>query len=114
LEKRDAKTATTLAPAESEFLARQIVEWVPAERDDMRVVLGAIESGKTTPSDLTKAIRAEFPGDWSDSVFQTHVSGIVARLGELRLIKRNWQGRFVQYELDARLAAVLLAPRDGA
>jgi hypothetical protein len=60
LDKRDAKTATTMAAAESEFLAKQIVEWVPAERDDMRVVLRGIESGKTTPSELTTAVRPEF------------------------------------------------------
>jgi hypothetical protein len=110
LDQRDPKAPATLSLAESLFLIRQILECVPAERDDMQVVLRAIESGKTTPSDLTTAVQKKFPSDWSESVFRTHLSGIVARLGELRLIKRVWQGRFVQYELDRHLAAVLLRP----
>ena len=65
----------------------------------MRVILNAVLAGKKTPSELTEAVRGRFPADWSDSVFQTHTSGLVARLGELRLIKRVWQGRNVNYEL---------------
>jgi hypothetical protein len=32
IDKQDAKSAVTLAPEESDFLARHIVAWVPAER----------------------------------------------------------------------------------
>jgi hypothetical protein len=99
VDKRDAKTTVTLTDQESDFLARHIRVWVPAERDDMRIVLQAVKEGKKTPTDLTTALRGKFPADWSDSVFQTHVSGLVARLGELRLMKRVWQGRNVKYEL---------------
>lgn len=99
VDKRDAKTTATLTDQESDFLACHIRAWVPAERDDMRIVLQAVKDGKKTPTDLTTALRARFPADWSDSVFQTHVSGLVARLGELRLMKRVWQGRNVNYEL---------------
>jgi hypothetical protein len=99
VDKHDAKSAVTLAAEESDFLARHIMAWVPAERGDMRVVLQAVKDGKTTPTELTTALRAKFPEEWSDSVFQTHVSGLVARLGELRLMKRMWQGRNVNYEL---------------
>jgi hypothetical protein len=99
LDKRDSKAAATLAPAESEFLANQILEWAPAERDDMRVVLQAVIGGKATPSQLTGAVRPKFPADWSDSVFQTHLSGLIARLGEIRFLRRSWQGRNVNYQL---------------
>jgi hypothetical protein len=75
------------------------MEWVPAERDDMRVVLQAILGGKTTPTQLTEAVRPKFPADWSESVFQTHLSGLIARLGEIRLLRRSWQGRNVNYQL---------------
>jgi hypothetical protein len=110
VDKRDAKTAVTLAPEESEFLSRQILEWVPAERDDMRLVLRAVKGGKMKPSELTEALRAQFPADWTDSVFQTHVSGLVARLGELRLMKRVWQGRNVTYELGDKVDDFLKMP----
>lgn len=99
LDKQDSKTPSTLAQAESEFLTCQVLEWVPAEREDMRVVLQAVLTGKATPTDLTKAVRSHFPADWSESVFQTHLSGLIARLGELRLVRRSWQGRNVQYEI---------------
>jgi hypothetical protein len=99
LDWRDSTAAMTLSPAESAFLVRQVLERVPAERDDMRVVLQAVAGGKTTPSALTEAVRSRFPTDWSDSVFQTHLSGLIARLGEIRLLRRSWQGRNVNYEL---------------
>ncbi len=110
VDKRDAKTTFTLTPRESDFLARHILAWVPCERDDMRVVLQAVKGGKNTPSDLTEVLRPKFPTDWSDSVFQTHVSGLVARLGELRLMKRVWQGRNVNYELWDKVDDFLKVP----
>jgi hypothetical protein len=99
IDKRDTKPSATLAPAEAEFLAKQIMEWAPAERDDMRVVLQAVVDGKATPTDLTAAVRPKFPTDWSESVFQTHLSGLIARLGEIRFLRRSWQGRNVNYQL---------------
>ncbi|MBV8126714.1 MAG: hypothetical protein JO114_03505 [Planctomycetaceae bacterium] len=99
LDLQDKKSTTTLAPEESAFLAEQILEWVPAERKDMQIVLKAVMGGTKTPSELTEAIRGRFPPEWSDSVVQTHTSGLVARLSELRLLRRVWQGRNVTYEL---------------
>ena len=102
LDKRDTRARATLTPEESAFLSEQILGWVPAERDDMRIILNAVVGGNKTPSELTEAIRGRFPPEWSDSVFQTHTSGLVARLSELRLLKRVWQGRNVNYELGDR------------
>jgi hypothetical protein len=102
IDKKDSKTTATLAPAESEFLARQVLRWVPAERDDMRLVFQAVAAGKVTPADLSAAVRSRFPAEWSDSVFSTHLSGLIARLSDLRLMKRVWQGRNVNYELGDR------------
>jgi hypothetical protein len=99
LDKRNKKVTATLGAEEAAFLVSQILEWVPAEREDMRAAPTAISAGGKTPTDLTEAIRGRFPPDWSDSVIQTHTSGILARLGELRLLKRVWQGRNVTYEL---------------
>jgi hypothetical protein len=110
VDKRDAKTTVTLTDQETEFLARHIQAWVPAERDDMKIVLQAVKDGKKTPTELTTALRAKFPTDWSDSVFQTHVSGLVARLGELRHMKRVWQGRNVNYELGDKVDDFLKVP----
>jgi hypothetical protein len=99
LDKQDEKAETTLTAAESDFLANQIQAHTPAERNDMRTVLRAVREGKTTPSDLTDAVRKEFPEDWSAGSLQTHLSGTIARLSDIRLLRRAWQGRNVRYEL---------------
>ena len=65
----------------------------------MKAVLQAIQSGKASPTDVAAAVRAELPPGWSESMVQTHVSGVIARLGEIRLLSRTWQGRNVRYEL---------------
>ena len=37
---------------------------------------------------------------------QTHVSGVIARLTDIRLLRRIWLGRNVRYELgDSKLLA---------
>jgi hypothetical protein len=109
IDKQDQKATATLALVESEFLVQHVLNWVPAEREDMRIVLQAVLAGNKTPSELTETIRGRFPTDWSDSVFQTHTSGIIARLGELRLLKRVWHGRNVNYELgDEHLVETFL------
>lgn len=94
----DAATAT-LADAEAEFLISHIRKWVPTEWADMRTVLLAVQSGKATPTDVGEAVRRELPEDWSESMVQTHVSGVIARLGDIRLLRRTWKGRNVRYDL---------------
>ena len=99
LDAQDKKATSSLAEPEAEFLAAHIRTWVPTEWADMRTVLHAVQSGKATPTEVAMAVRAELPGGWSDSMVQTHVSGVIARLGEIRLLSRTWQGRNVRYEL---------------
>jgi hypothetical protein len=98
----DLKASAALDPAESQFLADQIQKFVPVERDDMRVILSAVFEGKVTPADLFAAVSSKFPSAWSEVMAHTHVSGLVARLSDLRLLKRNWQGRKVTYELGEK------------
>jgi hypothetical protein len=91
-----------LAEEESAFLAEQILKYVAVERDDMRMILNAVAEGNVTPGDLFAAVSSKFPNDWSEVMARTHVSGLIARLADLRLLKRNWQGRNVNYELGDR------------
>jgi hypothetical protein len=97
LDGHNAASTATLGEAEAEFLRKQIVEYAPGELRDMRAVLGAVAGGKVTPTDLAAAVRGQFPSDWSAVVFSTHVSGLIARLADLRLLRRRWKGRNVQY-----------------
>lgn len=98
---QDKKATTALSDQEATFLATHIRAWVPTEWEDMRVVLTAVQSGKASPSEVAAAVRTELPADWSDSMVQTHTSGVIARLSDVRLLSRSWQGRNVRYELGA-------------
>jgi hypothetical protein len=77
----------------------QVLGWVPSERDDMRIILTAVKEGKITPPDLISAVQGRFPRAWTQGMVLTHISGLVARLAELRLLRRTWKGRNVNYEL---------------
>jgi hypothetical protein len=98
-----------LSQQEADFLLRQVIERVPRESEDMRIVLSAVIDGKVTPGALVSAAQARLPRKWTQSMVLTHVSGLVARLADLRLLRRQWQGRNVRYELgeQQRLDAFL-------
>ena len=32
-------------------------------------------------------------------MFRTHLSGLIARLADLRVLRRKWEGRNVQYDV---------------
>jgi hypothetical protein len=109
LDDQDEKAVVTLSDAEAAFLTAHIRKWVPTEWGDMRTVLMAVQSGKATPTDVSAAVRGVLPEGWSDSQVQTHVSGVIARLSDIRLLRRSWQGRNVRYELgdDAQVRSFL-------
>jgi hypothetical protein len=99
LDAADEGVTDALSQEEVEFLTKQILEWAHGERDDMRIVLSAVVDGNTTPAALMQSVRSKLPRQWTQSMALTHVSGLVARLADLRLIRRRWQGRNVEYEL---------------
>jgi hypothetical protein len=102
LDAADKTASETLSQEEADFLTQQILDWVPREREDMRTVLSAVVGGSATPGDLVRSVQAQFPRKWTQSMVMTHVSGLVARLADLRLLRRQWQGRNVRYELGER------------
>ena len=91
---------TALSGEETKFLFGHILEWVARERSDIQAVIGAIATGSSTPASLTTALRAYLPSDWTDGDLQTHISGLIARMSELSLLRRRWHGRHVEYELS--------------
>jgi hypothetical protein len=102
LDSADAMASDALGQEEADFLIRQVLAGVPCEREDMRIVLSAVADGKVTPSHLIQEVQVKFPRKWTQSMVLTHISGLVARLADLRLLRRQWQGRNVQYELGER------------
>lgn len=89
----------TLSVDECHMLITHVVESLPAERADQLCVLTAIRDGHRTPVALLSYVRGNFPPEWTDLAFRTHVYGILARLSELSQIDRIWHGRSVQYRL---------------
>lgn len=92
---------TALSDQESKFLLTHILEWVGQEQLDIQAVIGAIATGSSTPPSLIASLRAYLPSDWNDGEIQTHVSGLIARMSELSLLRRRWHGRHVEYELTS-------------
>lgn len=101
LDKQDTKSTAALSDAEADFLIMHIRKWVPTEWEDMNLALAAVQGGKTSPAELAAAVRADLPQVWTDSMVQTHISGVIARLSDVRLVRRSWMGRNVQYQLGA-------------
>ena len=99
LDAHDQKATAALSKPETEFLITHIRDWVPTEWADMKSALAAVESGRSSPTELAATMRADLPDEWTDSMVQTHVSGVIARLTDIRLLRRVWLGRNVQYQL---------------
>jgi hypothetical protein len=108
----DAKLSTakrTLSDEERAFILRQVWERVPAEKQDLAVVLHKVADGNTRPESLLKQTRSKFPSNWTDVAFRTHLYGIVARLGELGLVTKSWEGRSVEYKITDTAQRILAA-----
>ena len=107
-----AKAAATLSDEERRFFSLQVLQYVPGELREMRFILKAVLDGKTTPEAVLSAVRPHLASEWSDMMARTHVSGVVARLTEMGLIRRRWEGRHVNYEASG-LASTLLERERG-
>lgn len=105
----DSQARVTLGDEEVRFLTDLILRRVNTERQDMGIVLLGIADGHGTPTELSNVVRTRLPQDWTEGMMLTHISGLVARLADLRLIRRKWDGRFVTYEIgDKERAEVFL------
>jgi hypothetical protein len=87
----------TLSLEERHLLLGHVQEFVPAEKGSFEAVLAAVAGGNNTPEDLLSTVRGVLPDRWSDVMARTHVSGVVARMSELGLLQREWEGRHVRY-----------------
>lgn len=91
------QATTTLSDNERSFFLHQIAEYVPGELRDLKAILMSVAERNVTPDDLGRSIRPLLPESWSTLMVRTHVSGAVARLAELGLLRREWEGRRVRY-----------------
>lgn len=88
----------TLSDRERDFFVKQALAFVPGELRDLRAILRAIIDHHATPDTLLTAARPDLPQHWSHMMTRTHVTGVVARLTEMGLIRRKWEGRNAHYE----------------
>jgi hypothetical protein len=103
----DVRLATsTLSKPEAEFFIREVQELVPGELRDFAFVVSAMAASQVTPESLFAAVRTSLPLQWSDQMARTHVSGLVARMAEMSLVRRKWEGRNVQYELQPAASGI--------
>src|SRR6266487_1420838 len=84
---------------ERRVLLDQIKNYMPGEATHLRAVLQAVSSGSTSPPQLVDALRARFTVKATDAAFRSHLSGVIARAVDLRLLQRRWEGRYVFYSL---------------
>ena len=88
-----------LTAEERRLFLHQIKNYMPGEATHLRAVLEAVSRGATSPPQLTDALRAQFTGRVTDAAFRSHLSGVIARAVDLRLLQRRWEGRYVFYSV---------------
>lgn len=101
--------ARTLSEEERTFLIRQLWERVSAEKQDFISILRKISEGNSRPELLMAQTRSDFPSRWTEVALRTHIYGIVARLVELGLVTKNWEGRSVEYRIGDSARKLLAA-----
>jgi hypothetical protein len=99
----------TLSDDERTFLVQQVWERVPTEKQDFASILRAIANGASRPELLMSRTRSDFPPKWTDVALRTHLYGVLARLGELGLVTKTWEGRSVQYKIADSARALVAA-----
>ena len=85
----------SLTDDERALLRQQVRQYMPAELGYVRAVLQTVSGGSCSPNELIKRLRNVFADDKTDASFRSHISGVVARAIDLRLLRRDWQGKHV-------------------
>jgi hypothetical protein len=100
----DQNKPESLSKQEIEFLLNHITKNLPEELEHTAVALQAIKEGKKTRENLNQVLRTYYTryhgaAKWSDAVINTMRSGLLSRLNELRLVRREKRGKNVYYHV---------------
>lgn len=100
----DLNKPEPLSGDEIDFLLNHIADNMPAEFEHITIVLKAIQDGKNTRNDLNSVLKEYYlqyhkGTEWSDTVVNTMRSGLLGRLNELGLVRREKHGKFVLYHI---------------
>ena len=94
----------SLSKEEIGFLINHIADNIPKEFEHIMTVLSAIKEGKQTRGELNEELKQYYvkyhPGvEWSYTVVNTMRSGLMSRLNDLGLIRREKLGKNVRYHI---------------
>lgn len=100
----DMNKPESLSSDEIDFLLNHIADNIPAEFEHMTTALKAIRNGKTNRDDLNAALKEYYSRyhkgtEWSDTVVNTMRSGLIGRLNELGLTRRQKHGKNISYHI---------------
>ena len=100
----DLNEPESLSGDEIDFLLNHIADNIPAEFEHITVALKAIKDGKKTRDDLNSVLKGYYlhyhkGTEWSDTVVNTMRSGLMSRLNDLRLVKREKHGKYIRYHI---------------
>lgn len=91
---------STLSESERLFLQEHIQLHATEERRDIDLTLHALLANNTKPNALAEVLSPQLPEAWSDVAKRTHIAGVLARMTDLGLLRRIWEGRNVTYDLS--------------
>jgi Arc/MetJ-type ribon-helix-helix transcriptional regulator len=91
------RSRSTLSEEEKEWLRAYVLE-IPGESAAFRTVLGALGEDQLSPKDFAERVGAVVGDDPSSGGFKIKFHGVVSRMIELGLIKREWEGTRARYE----------------
>ena len=100
----DLNKPKSLSDEEIDFLINHIADNIPAEFEHMTIALKAIKDGKKTRNELNFILKEYYLNyhkgtQWSDAVVNTMRSGLIGRLNELGLVRRQKFGKNVRYHI---------------
>ena len=100
----DLNKPQALSDDEIDFLLNHIADNIPAEFEHMTVALKAIKEGKKTRDELNTFLKEYYSNyhkgtEWSGTVVNTMRSGLMGRLNELGLVRRQKHGKNIRYDV---------------
>ncbi len=103
----DLKEPDSLSQEEIDFLLNHIADNLPEEFEHMTVTLKNLATGKQTREELNSVLKEYYTryhegSTWSDTVVNTMRSGLMSRLNDLGLIRREKRGKNIRYHATGR------------
>jgi len=103
----DLRNPESLSQEEVNFLLDHLGDHLPEEFEHMTMALIAIATGKQTRQELNSVLKEYYMRyhegiAWSHTVVSTMRSGLMSRLNDLGLIRREKRGKNVGYRLTSR------------